>query len=100
MKRVLPFLLLFVTALAAPAQNQPAPAPAEAQQAANTTAAAAATVSRQEPDTPDFLEHLVDSVLELFDVRASENTVTHYVIAALFLIGAILLRRVVVTIVF
>jgi MscS family membrane protein len=100
MKRVLSILLLLVTALTASAQNQPAAGSAEAQQAANTNAAAAVTVARTQPDTPDFLEHLVDSVLELFDVRASENTVTHYVIAALFLVGALLLRRVVVTFVF
>ena len=100
MKRVLPLLLLFVTALAAPAQTEPGATPAEAQQAANTTVAAATTVIRQEPDTPDFLEHLVDSVLGLFDVRSSENTMTHYVIAVLFLVGALLLRRVVVTLVF
>src|SRR6188474_322236 len=100
MKRVLPFLLLLVTALTAFAQKQPAAASADAQQAANTNAAAAVTVARQQPDTPDFLEHLVDSVLELFDVRANDNTITHYVIAALFLVGAILLRRVVVTFVF
>ena len=98
MKRVLPFLLLLVTALTAFAQNQPASS--DAQQTANTNAAAAATVARSQPDTPDFLEHLVDSVLELFDVRANDNTITHYVIAALFLVGAILLRRVVVTFVF
>ena len=100
MNRVLSFLLLLVSALTASAQNQPAAGAADAQQAANTTAAAAVTVARRQPDTPDFLEHLVDSVLELFDVRANENTVTHYVIAALFLVGALLLRRVVVTFVF
>jgi len=111
MKTVRFFLFLLATTLVASAQNQPAAAPAtpapasgaaEAQQAANTTAAAAVTVTRKQPDTPDFLEHLVDETLRLFDVRAAENenTMTHYVIAALFLVGAILLRRVVVTIVF
>src|SRR6187402_1243917 len=95
------FLLLFVaTALAAFGQAQSASTAAADQQAANTTAAAAVAATRQQPETPDFLEHLVDSVLELFDVRASENTMTHYVIAALFLVGALLLRRVVVTFVF
>ena len=75
-----------------------APSSADAQQAANSTAAAAATHGPVR--APDFLEHLVDSILELFDVRTSENTVTHYVIAALFLVGAVLLRRVMVTVVF
>jgi len=99
MKTARYFLLLLATALAAAAQTPPAGS-AEAQQAANTNAAAAVTVARQPPATPDFLEHLVDEVLRLFDVRANENTITHYVIAALFLVGALLLRRVVVTFVF
>src|SRR4051812_9056311 len=89
---------LFLCGFIAVASAQPAattvPPSAEAQQAANTTAAAAVTAVRVEPKTPDFLEHIVDSVLELFDVRSSENTVTHYVIAALFLVAAVLLRRV------
>jgi MscS family membrane protein len=67
----------------------------------NTTAAAAvASGQAQVPRTPDFLEHLVDATLELFDVKSSGNTVTHYVIAAFFLVGSYLLRRVVTTILF
>ena len=97
MKPVRYLLLLALSFLPALAQNQAA---ADAQQAANTTAAAAANAKPADVHAPDFLEHLVDSVLELFDVRSNENTVTHYVIAALFLIGALLLRRVVVTFVF
>jgi MscS family membrane protein len=94
--RVLIQLMLPATfALAAPAQNQAA-ATAEP---ANTTAVAVAAAG-QKPVAPDFLEHLVDSTLAIFDVRTSENTVTHYVIAALFLIGALLLRRVVTTLIF
>ncbi len=50
--------------------------------------------------TPDLLEHMVDMVLELFDVKSSENTVSHYVISALFLACAVLLRRFVTTIFF
>jgi len=42
----------------------------------------------------------VDAVLEQFDVHSSENTLTHYVISALFLVGAVLLRRVVTTFIF
>src|SRR4051812_31845086 len=104
MKPVRIFLFLLATALASVAHAEaPAPAtpPADAQQAANTTnAAAAVTMARQPPNTPDFLEHLVDEILRLFDVRSSENTMTHYVIAAVLLVGAILLRRIVVTFLF
>ena len=76
--------------------------PSAAAEQANTTAAAAAvtTSGQAAPRTPDFLEHLVDEALKLFDVRSSENTVSHFVIAALFLVGALLLRRVVTGILF
>lgn len=73
------------------------------QQALTTTAAVAAVAAQKNPAvvrTPDFLEHLVDVVLELFNVRSSGNTTTHYVISALFLVGAFLLRRVVTNIIF
>lgn len=80
---------------AAPAAN------AAAEQAAqDTTAAAAAVTTGNVPRPPDFLEHLVDATLGIFDVRTSENTVTHYAIAALFLVGAFLLRRVVTSFIF
>jgi MscS family membrane protein len=52
------------------------------------------------PRTPDLLEHLVDEVLGLFNVGSSGNTATHYAIFALILVGAILLRRFVTTIIF
>ncbi|MDB6165198.1 MAG: MscS Mechanosensitive ion channel [Lacunisphaera sp.] len=92
-------LLFAGLALVGSAQDQAATDAAA--QDKNTTAAAAATVTTSRlPRAPDFLEHLVDSVLGRFDVRSSENTVTHYVIAALFLVAALLLRRVVTTIVF
>jgi MscS family membrane protein len=52
------------------------------------------------PRTPDLLEHLVDEVLALFNVRSSGNTATHYAIFALILVGAILLRRFLTTIIF
>ena len=91
-------LLFLGLALIAPAQDKAAEAAAHD----TTTAAAAATVvtAGQPPAAPDFLEHLVDAVLERFDVKSSENTVAHYGIAALFLIGALLLRRMVTTILF
>ena len=71
-----------------------------AQQAANSTAAAAVTATGRVPAAPDFLEHMVDIVLEQFNVRTSENTATHYVIAAIFLVVALFLRRVVTNIIF
>ncbi|HWA28396.1 MAG TPA: mechanosensitive ion channel family protein [Lacunisphaera sp.] len=77
-----------------------APAAGSAQQATNTQAAAAVTVVPAGPRPPDLLEHLVDSVLEMFDVRSSENTLTHYVVAFMFLVIALLLRRVVTGIFF
>jgi len=90
--------LLLAAALPLTADDQAADA---AQHAANATAAAAVATTSQPPARPpDFLEHLVDSVLGAFNVRTSENTVTHYVIAALFLVGAVLLRRVVTNIIF
>jgi MscS family membrane protein len=99
-RRFLLSLFLGGSAVLASAQAQTPQNATDAQQAANTTAAAAATAAKAPAHTPDLLEHLVDSILELFDVRSSENTVTHYVIAMIFLVVAILLRRVVVTFVF
>jgi MscS family membrane protein len=102
MKRLFSILfcsVLLTTGLFAQAgEAQPSP---DAAQAVNTTAAAAiASGQAQAPRTPDFLEHLVDATLEIFDVKNSGNTTTHYIIAALFLIGSYLLRRVVTTIIF
>jgi MscS family membrane protein len=83
------------------AQAGDATAPGDAAQALSTTAAAAvASGQAQMPRSPDFLEHLVDATLELFDVQSSGNTTTHYIIAALFLVGSYLLRRIVTTILF
>ena len=63
-------------------------------------AAAVATTAPVHARTPDFLEHLVDEILALFNVRSSGNTATHYVISVLLLVGALLLRRVVTGIIF
>lgn len=52
------------------------------------------------PRTPDLLEHIVDEILGLWNVRSSGNSATHYAIFALILVGAILLRRFVTTIIF
>lgn len=98
-------LLLALAPVAVGAEAAAAPdgaqAAADAAQA-NTSAAAAAAVATGKTTvrTPDVLEHLVDSVLDLFNVRSSGNTVTHYVISLLFLVGAVLLRRFVTMIIF
>jgi MscS family membrane protein len=90
----------------APAAQTTAPADhatanADAEHAANTTAAAAVVAkSHVPPHAPDFLEHLVDEVLALFNVRESGNTWTHYSIAALLLVGAFLLRHIVTNFLF
>lgn len=94
-------LLLLGASLAAAAVAQEAGAPPAATGPDVTTQAAAAVAAgHADPATPDFLEHVVDGILEMFDVRSSENTVTHYAIAALFLVGSFLLRRVAINLVF
>ncbi len=111
MKRFFSLFLCVAAFLAAPlltlAQAPSADAAAtpsadsSAVEAANSTAAAAAVAAgKVKSRGPDLLEHMVDVVLELFDVKSSENTVTHYVISALFLVCAILLRKFVTTIIF
>lgn len=89
----------------APASASANPPPAAAQTAAeqaNTTTAAAAAVltGRTAPRAPDLLEHIVDSILDLFNVQSSGNTTAHWVIFAVLLIGALLLRRVVTGVIF
>lgn len=70
-------------------------------QAATTAAAAAlASGAADEPKAPDFLEHLVDLILALFDVRSSGNTVTHYVISSVLFVVALLARRIVTLLIF
>ncbi len=67
----------------------------------NTAAAAAVATGRIQPvHTPDFLEHLVDAVLSAFNVPNSGNTAIHYIISALILVCAFMLRRVVTAIFF
>jgi MscS family membrane protein len=93
-------LLLLLVATVRGAAQSPG-ASDDSQQVVTTNAAAATTVLAKPVDrTPDFLEHLVDTVLELFDVKSSGNTATHYAISALLLVGAFLLRRVVTTFIF
>ena len=105
MNRIFSVWLCSFTVLLSPiAALAQAPAGGDGQaasDAANATAAAAAVASgKVTTRTPDMLEHVVDSVLELFNVKSSGNTVTHYVICALFLVCAVLLRRFLTTIFF
>lgn len=75
---------------AAPAASAPA-----ATDTATQAAAAVASGAADQARVPDFLEHLVDTILALFDVRSSGNTWQHYAIAAALLVGFYLLRHVV-----
>jgi MscS family membrane protein len=81
-----------------------APALAVAQEAVKTDAppqAVAAAVVVQPERTPDLLEHLVDVILNALHVPSDgSNTLTHYVIAAAFLVFGVLLRHVVTNIFF
>jgi len=98
MKLVRFLFLLTVSTLAGFAQDQAADA---AEREVSTQAAAAvATGHAAAPVTPDFLEHIVDLILEAFDIRSSGNTVTHYAIALLITLIAYVLRRLVTTIIF
>ncbi len=73
----------------------------QAASSSQTTAAAAAVASgHADVSTPDFLEHVVDRILDTFDVRSSGNTTTHYLIAALFVVGAFIVRGVVARLLF
>ena len=65
-----------------------------------TQAAAAVASGHADPRVPDFLEHMVDLVLEVFDIKSSGNTTTHYTIALLITLIAYILRKVVTTWIF
>jgi MscS family membrane protein len=60
-----------------------------------TQAAAAVGSGAVTPQTPDFVEYLVDLVLGLFGVEASGNTWYHWTIAALITLVFYVLRKVV-----
>lgn len=66
----------------------------------SAAAAAATTMLKPQVRPPDFLEHLVDSILGVFNVHSSGNTATHYAISALLLVVALLARRIVTRVVF
>lgn len=48
----------------------------------------------------DFIEYLANAVLTLFGAESGHNTLTHFAIAAFFLISGVLLRHVVTNIIF
>lgn len=83
-----------ITAAETPAPADSAPSGGAAADL-NTTAAAATTFLKPDVRPPDLLEHLVDSILGLFDIRSSGNTVTHYAISVFLLVIALLARRIV-----
>ena len=72
----------------------------DAAEAARTALAATVATSRADVRSPDLLEHIVDVFLRFFNVTSSGNTAIHYVISAVFIVGAILLRRFLTTIFF
>lgn len=106
MKRFLSYLFCAITLglTAFPLLGQNAPTAANSAQNAEmvtkTQAAAAVASGEVKVQSPDFIELLVDGVLELFNVRTSGNTVSHYAIALLFLIAALLGRRIVTLMIF
>jgi MscS family membrane protein len=75
-------------------------APPPASPDLSVQAAAAVASGEAEVRTPDFIEHLVDVILQIFDVRGSGNTPTHYTVAALLLVGGLVLRRLVTRLIF
>ncbi|MFI5356723.1 MAG: mechanosensitive ion channel family protein [Opitutales bacterium] len=104
MKRLM-FLFGFCFSLVVCVHGQdpagPGDATDHASDSAQTMNAAAAVASgHAAPRAPGFIESLVDGVLQVFDVKTSGNTTTRYVIAALVLVVAFLLRRVVTIFIF
>jgi MscS family membrane protein len=112
MNRLLLLLLFcFVGTLAGPevfGADAPVAAPAEStttadlekQRTTTAAAAAAATAATREVHSPDFLEHIVDLILGVFNIRTSGNTLTHYIVAGILLVIALLARRIVTSLLF
>jgi MscS family membrane protein len=98
MKSLLSIFPAFMLFAAAQLCAQSAPSTADA----NTTAAAAAVASGkvETPQTPEFIEHAVDVILEQFDVTSSENTPARYIACVSILVLTIVLRRVVIALLF
>ena len=101
MKRIfrLWFSMLTLLGSALGAVAQPAKT-TDAAEVARTALVATGATGQADVRTPDLLEHIVDVFLRFFNVTSSGNTATHYVISAVFIVGAILLRRFLTTIFF
>ncbi len=93
-------LTLLISSVGWAAEESATTSSTDAEAATNTAVAAAVATGRADIRTPDLLEHLVDVILKLFNVTSSGNTATHYVISAIFLVSAILLRRFLTTVFF
>ncbi len=93
-------VLMVPPLMAGDAASTPAAESIPGQTAAERTAAAAAAatvLAQQEVERqPDFLEHIVDSTLAVFDLRTEGNTIAHFAVSALLLVLALLARRIVV----
>jgi MscS family membrane protein len=90
-------LTLLVSTLGAVAQ--PAKT-TDAAEVVRTALVATGATGQADVRTPDLLEHIVDVFLRFFNVTSSGNTAIHYAISAVFIVGAILLRRFLTTIFF
>lgn len=87
----------------APAESgggAPAKQDAAAQQAAVNTQAAAVVATGLEPEIPDFIRDMADSLLELFSIKHTGNSWERYVLAAGVLVLFYLFRRLVMPLVF
>lgn len=84
----------------APALESSSAASAEAEKQRTAIAAAVALQQQRGEEGPDFLEHVVDSVLGLFNVESSGNTPVHYGISGLLFVIALLARRIVTRMIF
>jgi MscS family membrane protein len=89
-----------VRMFAADAAASASPAVDAERQRMTIDAAAAASVAKEAERPPDFLEHLVDAILGLFNIRTSGNTPTHYAVSAILLVLALLARRIVTSLIF
>lgn len=94
------FLALALSAGALLAADAPATVGQTEAERTAAAAAAATVAAEREQRQPDFLEHLVDSILGIFDMASSGNTVVHFGIAGLLLVIALLARKIVTGIVF
>jgi MscS family membrane protein len=86
-----------------PAATAPATPPAgqdAARPAVNPAYAGVAAPNHVLARPPQFIEHLVDVTLQRFDAGSTGNTAARYIVAALLLMVAVLLRHVVTKIMF